>query len=501
MTQLSETQPTREELEFTLGEFATQLEEFRALHMLKKEDEGWKLLSGGQPLEDQGPDLTTLRDKVSHELRVMVSGNPLMKKARLLRQSYIWSDTPHIPNSQINTGTAGRKSELAKFVNNPRNQSNVFDSTAHEKMESAVITDGCYLLIGKTSTKELRPIPLTQISAIHVDSEFPDEILAYQRTWSKWNPAKKRDEEQVLWYYVNTVPTALRVDEIDNVKVSTDSDMLDFWVNKQVGWPLGLPDGVAGAPWAQMYVELMQNGRVMTDALAQFAAKVTSKNPKTSAGIGVKVAKKGTGQLASMAQGNEMEIFSSAGKTYDFNGIRPVAALVAAAMEVSIVHLLSDPGAAGSSYGSAANLDRPTKNAIKQRQDAWVVFLKRVIKWGTKLDVEVTFPPLDEENYRRTQQVALADKSGLFHDDEMRTAYSDAAGIKLTHEEVPERLPLDQNGSVGVQAGSPDQGRSNGTGGIGSTGANDLRDDVLTAEQLLESLEPGELVEILKRLV
>lgn len=479
-------------------------EEFRAAAMLKYEDEGWTLLSGGKELEDTGPDLESLREKVAPQLRLLASANPLIKKGKLLRQSYVWSATPHIPNTE--KGKNGAPSALAKFANDPVNLTNLLDSTAHEKMESAVYTDGCYLLLGNTRSKQVRPIPLQQITLIEVDGEFPDVIRAYKRQWDKYDPVTQQNVALEMWYYVDSVPKAERATKIGETPVSQDHEMLDFWVNRQVGWALGTPDALAAAPWAQMYVELMQSGRTMTDALARFAARVTSKNPTTSSNIGTKVAKRGSGQIASMAQGNEMEIFASAGKTYDFNGIRPVAAMVATALEVSIVHLLSDPGAAGSSYGSAANLDRPTKNAIKQRQDAWVVFLKRVLKWATKQDVAVTFPPLEEETYRKTQTVALANQSGLLHPDEARLAMADAAGIMLTRTTVPkgylqpnnlesaQRKDIDLE-KTGNSAGSPDQGRSNGSGGVGSTAANDLRTDNIP--ELLKAMDREELREYL----
>lgn len=483
--------------------------EFRAAAMLKFEDEGWNLVSGGRELLDAGPDLETLRDQVSPKLRTMVTANTLIKKIRLLRGSYIWSQLPNIPGSS--SGGNGRPSNVAKFVNDPVNQANLFDSTAHDKMESSVITDGCYLLLGKTSSKQVRSIPLQQIVDVEVDSEFPDVIRAYKRRWDRWDPVTKSLETVDTWYYVESVPGNDRATKIKEVEVSQDYEMLDFWVNKQVGWALGVPDALAAAPWAQMYVELMQSGRVMTEALARFAARITNKTKAGSAQTGMKVAQaKGSGNIATMAQGNEMEIFASAGKTYDFNGIRPVAAMVAAGGEVSLVHLLSDPGAAGSSYGSAATLDKPTKNAVKQRQDAWSVFLKRVIRWATKTDVEVTFPPLDDDTYRKAQTVQLAHMSGLFHAEETRPAMAAAAGMVLTRSDVPKgyllpnneeslaRRDIDTDGPKATAA-SPGQGVSSGTGGAGSTAANDIRTD-LTAE-ILKSMDREELREFLQEIL
>lgn len=293
-----------------------------------------------------------------------------------------------------------------------------------------------------------------------------------------------------------------------DVKVNKDKVLFDQTFNSQVGWPLGVPDALAAIVWARIYSELMNHGKVMTESLAKFAFKVVQNSKKGADQVGVKTQRGGSGQTAVVGSGNDLQAVSSAGKSYDFNGIRAVAAQVATALEVSIVHLLSDPGAAGSSYGSASNLDLPTKRAMVSRQNIWLSYLKRVFKWATDEDLNITFPPLDDDPYRALQGLALIWNTGLVAADEMRGPILDAGGITPIHNSAPEgvllpnnkdsweRADIDPKDGPATTAASPDQGVANGSGGASSTDRNDLRTDNLgemlnsfVNEALLERLE------------
>lgn len=499
-------------------DLAEMREEFRATLMLQSEDVGWKLLTGRE-LEHRGPHVEDLH-KISERAREMTA-NPLIKRAIGLRQSYVWSKQPVIPTPAVVPGKAGRKSALERFLANPINQKSVLNSDAHEKMELAAITDGCFLLLGDRTSKTVRPIPISEIIDVLIHDDFPDEIQAYKRQWTRFDRVEKKEITETKWFYVDTVPAASRPDfleaaqatDANAVAVDKSYDVIDFWANTQVGWTLGTPDSLAAIPWAQMYVELMQSGKVMTDQLAKFVGRITNKTKAGNAQTGAKVASsRGAGKFATMAVGNEMEIFGSAGKTYDFGGIRPVAAMVAAAMEVSIVHLLSDPGAAGSSYGSASNLDLPTKRAIVQRQQSWTVFLQRVLRWATNQDVEVVFPTLDEPDpYREAQTVALGWQSGALHADEVRPRFATIANVELLHPKAPDGILTPNNvyslarrdidKDVATSAGSPDQGRSNGVSNADSSLGNDERTDLISTEQLLQSMKREDLREFILELL
>ena len=492
---LVDTLPAEIKETITPAEYEHLVEALNHVQMtLAVEDQGWRQLTGALRDEEEGPSLSQLKDwsKLTREL---VAASPLMKRAVTLRHSYVWSKPLEIPGVEESTGKRGRPSKLSSFVKNRVNQATLLAPAAHIEAESSLATDGCFLVLGDNKTKTIRSIPLREIEDVMVNPDHSDEIWAYLRKWNSYQPGGK-DEVRYEWIftdqYTGKIPS--KVGETKH-PVATDKRMIDMWVNRQIGWRYGVPDALPAIQYVRMYSELLYNGKVMTDALATFAAKVKVKSRKGSDNVGVKTALGGPGKVTTYGEGNEVDVFTSAGKTYNFDGIRPVAAMVAAAMEVSIVHLLSDPGAAGSSYGSAANLDLPTKRAMVARQNAWTTFIERVIEWGTEEKLNISFPPLEEPDlYRAVQAATLVWNSGLVHADEARNAFLSAMGLVPTHDTAPEGVLVPNNedsiqrsdidtdsidGTAGRtnSAASPDQGRSNGAGRVDDNLKHDLPAD------------------------
>lgn len=443
---------------------------------LAVEDLNWRNITGGGN-EVEGMDLEQLKS-TSKLAREMAAGSGLIKRGITLRHSYIHSKPLVVPGVDDSTGTRkGRPSREVAFVRKSQNQTALFGASATYPMESALATDGCYLLLGDNKTKTLHAIPLFEIEDIYVDPTFPGEIWAYKRSWVTMEGKDRKTQQR--WYYTDRY-TGTKRSKIDDTPVDLNHTMIDMWVNRQVGWPLGLPDVLPALLWARIYTELIHYGKIVNDALASFVAKVKVKSKAGAKDAAVKMGGARPGQTAVYGEGNEVDVFSSAGRTYDFDGVRPVAALVATAMEVSLVHLLSDPGAAGSSYGSASNLDLPTKRAMTIRQNEWAAFVERVIAWGSGAKVNISFPPLEEPDlYRSVQSVTMAWQTGLLHEQEARNAMLAALGrvpdepgppkglvIPGTEQENPgdDSTEDEPTGGAGKQAASPDQGRSTGTG-------------------------------------
>lgn len=489
-----------------------------ALQQLRFEDRGWELLYGNNFDKDRGPDLTQVKE-VAEKNRTYVAGHPLIKHAQILRTSYIHTKGLIIPGyTPLGTKRrSGRPSALDTFCNKPLNRKALFGEDAALQMEQSLITDGVFFLVGDNRTKELRSITLAEIANVYVNPDYPDEIWAYLREWSSYNPNTGKTTTEREWIYTDEF-TGVKKSNINvggkDIRVNKDKTIFDLWVNRQNGWTFGAGDAMTAVVWVRTYTELVMNGKTMTDALAQFAAKVKVKSKAGSDRVGVTVSRnRGAGQVSTYGEGNDIDVFQSAGKTYDFNGLRPIAALVAAGMDVSIVHLLSDPGAAGSSYGSASNLDLPQKRAMVLRQNQWKAFDKRVLKWGTNEDVDVSFPSLDEPDpYRDSQTIALAWQTGAFHPDEIRPRMAQAANITLTKDSAPAGILLPNNekslprkdidtegSSTGTQAASPDQGRSNGAGNADSALGNDERTD--TIGEMLRQAQREDFLERFEGLV
>lgn len=502
-----------EAMEAEQGELREQLS--RVEQMFQLEDRQWKEIWGG--LDDENVEGLTLKQvkDVSNKIREMIVGSPIIDRGTALRASYIWSKGLSIPGAEDVPGKRGRKTAVSAFYKKSKSQRYLFGADAHDEMERSAATDGTYMLLGDNTSKDIHPVPIREIHGIYVNPDYAGDVWAYKRVWSTIDTTGKVVERQ-QWYYVDTFEGKKEKyigPKEDRVAVDDTKTLIPQNFNTQTGWPLGVPDALAAIVWAKIYSELLNHGKVMTEALAKFALKVTTPTQNGANKVGVKMAGSApSGQTAALGVGQDLVPLSSAGKAYDFNGIRPVAAMVATALEVSIVHLLSDPGAAGSSYGSASNLDLPTKRAMVARQNTWSAYISRVIKWATGEAVDVRFPNLDDPDpYREMQLQAIAWGTGLIHEDEARGGVLEAASMTSEHDSAPEGVMLPNNvesmkradvdadgttssNSAATSGASPDQGRSNNSGGARSGGSSDLQQamarlDLDRFEALIERME------------
>lgn len=445
--------------------------------MVAVDDRGWTLIAGltsGERLE--GLDLEEVQD-IAEVIRPHVVGDSLAKRGVDLHSGYVWSKGLNIEGVRRETGKRGASTELQKFYANQVNQDNLFSATAHEELQKARFTDGNILLSVNTSAKEVRRIPFNQIISIKVNPDFPEEVWAYLR---QWDPQDRPDSKiQKRWYYTNRFPgkrTKTITVKGDTIPVAEET-VVDRRFNRQVGWPLGIPDAVAAMPWIAAYEEIVQYGRVVNESLAKILYKVISKTKNGATTAAVKVSgMAGHGNTASMLEGQDVAAVSTAGKGYDFVSARPVAAMAAAALNVPNIELLSDSAAAGSSYGAAQSLTPATKNAMRLMQSQWVELFFEVLSLLKIVTPRIWFEPLEDADLYREMQATTLGAVALA-DDEYRGKVLDLLNIPGDPTDIPEILKFrTQAADPAAQQAAPDQGTSNGTGG-GGQGANDQRSD------------------------
>lgn len=488
---------------------------------LKAEDQGWISLLGGDGFEQStGLSLDTLKE-VSEQLREGVAGSSFPKQANDLRYSYTFSKAFVIPGVDQDADSPpkpGKKPALQEFFDNPLNQRYAFSEEAQMGMNAATSTDGMYLFLGDDATKSGRAIPISEIGAVYLNPDFKDEVWAYRRDWSSVDPSGKVEQMQ-RWYFTDRftgkLPDTIGPKE-DKVKVDKTKTIIDFKANIQLSWALGIPDLMAAHIWNKKYLTMMAHGEEVSAVLATYAAKVRQSTAKGAQAAGVKMqgASAGGPKAFVHGEGNTIDLFQSLGKTYDFDGLRPIASMYAAAAGVSVVDLTASPASAGSSYGAAASLQPGQRRSIEARREQWAAWYERIIKWGTGKDVKVTPEPLDEtDQYRKSQIAALAWNTGLVHADEVRPSLLKIAGLTSKHSKAPEgvlmpnnkdsweRADIDPKDGPGVPttAASPDQGQSNGSGGMSSTDKNDMRTDKIG--EMLNQFRDNELLEKIESLV
>lgn len=496
---------------------------------LKAEDLGWLRLQGGLGVdENTGISLDTLKE-ASTILREAIAGSPLPKRANDLRYSYTFGKPfifPEVNQDADVMPSRGAKKKEQAFFDKPLNQRYAFNEEAQQMMNSSTSTDGMYLFLGDDTTREGRAIPISEITGLYLNPDFNDEVWGYQRTWTSQDSTGEVTTK-VEWYLTdrfsgNVKPKSLGATG-ERVSVSQTKTIIDFVASPQTGFSLGIPDLMAAHIWNKKYLSNIAQGEEVNEVLGTYAAKVKVQSKAGAANVGVKTGKAGKGGPKAFAygEGNSIDVFSSLGKTYDFDGLRPLAAMYAAAAGVSVVDLLASPSAAGASYGSAQALQPSERRSIESRREQWAAWYERLFAWGTGRSIRVTPAPLEEvEPYRKAQILGLAWNSGNIHPDEIRPEILKLAGITSRHDSSPEGVLLPNNrnswersdidpkdgpapssGGTGTatSASSPDQGRSDGTGGAGSSLNSDTRTD--TIESLLGRMQSDEKIAELTSLV
>lgn len=469
------------------------------------EDRGWRLIGG--VLGGDHSEGLLLEDvkEISDTIRPYIIGGSLVQRASNLRRGYVWSKGFHIDVPARDASRTGRPPREVRFMENQRNIDCLNSASAHSLLERAAFTDGNIIALCFTALDEVRTFPLAQVSAIRFNPDFPDEVWAVQRTWPGGNPEKPRVE----WYYTNKhVGRRAASIEEGGIRHPVAQDVTAVFraFNRQSGWPMGVPDATAMLPWYEAYSEIMRYGRVVNEALAKMLYKVVAKSAKAANGAAVKVADTTVhGGTAALVEGMDLQAISTAGKGYDFTSARPVAAMMAAAVDVPNIELLADSSAAGSSYGAAQSLTPSTINAMRFRQDEWVEFYSEVFRVFGLTVPKMWFDPIQEPDpYREAQRAMILWGSGTVHPDEMRGLTLDILDIPALHNEVPEGILIPNNEAslsrkdidtdTPTQAASPDQGQGNGTGGVVSN--NDMRSDTLSNTLIANSMLEERIAEL-----
>lgn len=472
---------------------------------LMADNRGWMELSG---YETDGPTLYQVQD-VSKKLRNLTGLNAHIGRGARARHAYIWEGGIHYDN--VPGSARGRGTNVQAVINDPVNQAGFFGAAARERQEKACYASGHYFVIGQDATtgrnampRRLYSIPIWQVTAAMVNPDLPSEVWAIRRSWSPdgivdganyLQPGAGAQNHE--WVFLNAhIGRRTRTVTYNGgpEPVSQDKRLFMEVVNAQDGWTWGLPDAVAAFSWADQYRRGLINGIKMQEALATLAFKLKGQSAAGANAAAVKVqnttAKGGT---AAMVDGMDVAALSTAGRGYDFDSLRPVLAAAATAIDISVVSLSSDPGAAGSSYGSGQLLDLPTRLSMEARRSIHVEFEKEILAWLGAPDARVWFQPLVDgaELYRFMQAIVLKWNTGLYTPEQAKSEFEALFGreqiggipqgvlLPNNQDSLPRRdIDVDSAGAP-VTTPAADQGQSNGTGGQGTDSGNDIRNDQL----------------------
>ncbi len=431
--------------------------------VLAFDDKGWNTINS----TTDGFDLQELQDAAAR-IRETSDGNPLLKRGSGLRTSYIFGR---------GVAFGDLPPRVKRFIDEPQNQEVLFSAEAQVVNERSHFTDGQFFVLFNMSTKLFQRIPFNQITAVVTDPDDGERVRYFRRTWTRREQelagGSARETILNVWYPSDIyTPEGRYATSINGQPVDQNFRMLDSRVNRRAGVVWGIPDALAAMPWAHAYNEFLKDGSRMLKALAMFAWQIKSKSKNGATAAAAAIATPST-TASTVVTGADMELnaLPKGGSSVDLGNGRALASMVASALEVSIVALLSDPGSSGA-YGTAQTLDVPTVKAMEARQQVWTLFYKRVLNLLGAKDTTVEWPKIETEASQRVMQsLALAYEAKAIHQDEFRDAVLEALDVKKLHTEAPAIDSADDSSGSAI----PSQGNSGSVGSM-QDNANDLRD-------------------------
>jgi hypothetical protein len=364
---------------------------------------GWQRLTA---LADQEFTREGLR-QITAVCRVMALKNPLIKRGVSLRTAYVWGQGVEISARDANKKGSGQdvNTVVQAFLDDPSNRRTFSGQQAREELERSLATDGNVFLAlftnPRTGRVQVRLIPWDEITDVITNPEDASEPWYYKRVWTQ------QSTDAITGGYTYRLRTAYypalgyrppsRPKRIKNpatgsevAEVFWDAPIVHVKVGGLSGWKFGVPDVYAAIDWAHAYREFLTDWARLVKALSRFAWRLTSKGSKQAAAKQKLAAAPsidpGTGEprfagaTASLPEDMALEAIPKTGATIDSESGRPLAAMVAAGLDVPVTQLLSDPGVTGA-RATAETLDRPTELMAGSRRAVWTDTIRMILDY------------------------------------------------------------------------------------------------------------------------
>lgn len=471
--------------------------------MMSAEDKGWSVI-GGLVSGDRthGLDLEEVK-MISEKARVKVAAAALERRAADLHAGFVWGNGVEIDNVVRDPNAQGRPPSVVRFYEDPINQENLFSDGARKELQKSRFTDGNVIVFCDTRTKKVRRIPIYEIQGFITHPDYPDEITAWLRSWTHYTP-NGEEQTRKAWVYTTRHEGAKRKSitvNNESVPVLQDTIAVDLRANRQTGWALGLPDALAGMHWAEAYGQVLRYGQIVNESLAKVVYKVVAKSAKGAQNVGVKMRGSQVAGTAVVGEGQDISLVNSSQRSFDFTAARPLAAMAAAAWNVTNPDLLNDSSASGSSYGSLNALTEGNRNAMRGLQAEWTQFLEDIFVVMGFDRPGIHWAPLEKpDSYRLAQELTLY--APALSDEEYRAAVLDRLDIPGDPKAIPPSLKqrvVDTSTSAGVQQASPDQGQNSDAGSSDSGSRNDQRTD--TIGEVMAAMQRDDFLKEMRELV
>ncbi len=353
--------------------------------ILAAEDNGWRRVFGST----RDIDVKFLTDKAD-QVELAATFNPLIKRGLSLGEAYVWGSGVSISVRDEASEGQDVNAIIQEFLDDPRAKL-IADIEGQLRMERRLGTCGEVWLALPTDMRSgkvaLRLIPASQVQQVISDPEDEDSRWFVYRMWTAGKKQFKR-LYPILGYRPARRDRQYQGDDypdLRGVDIEWDTPVRPHLVN-QLG-NRGIGYGCAALPWATAYKTYLEAWHKLMLALAKFAWRAKSARADKAADIAQQVLQAAAGSSAVMDPNTQLEAISKSGATFDAGSGRPIAAVVAAALDVPVTMLLADPGVTGA-RAVAETLDQPTENGFNLRRKLWAAVIRDVCDWVINVAVE-----------------------------------------------------------------------------------------------------------------
>ena len=426
---------------------------------------------------------------ISREAREQIQSNSLLKRGAQLRASYVFGR-----GFKMSANGQPLPPRFQTIIEDPVNQLVLFSEEACKKNEKSLFTDGNFFAAYDKRSKRFMRVPLSEIAGVATSADNNEIVTYILRQYVRpLDTAGTQTETVQVWYPTDFADQNALKSSINNVRVDKNITIFHRKENDETGSVWGVPDCLSAMPWAWAYSEYLKDGSKLLKALSAIAWQVKSKTAKGVANVAAKIANNRQ-VAATVTSGADVELNAMPrNNTVDLGTGKPLAAMAATAMEVSVDALLSGSGLTGG--GGSQVLDQSTLNAAYGRQGNWEAYFTRILRFMGVQNPSVKFNAIIvDPSYRNVQSLGQAWQTGLFAPEIMQAAYAEQIGI-----EAPGMIPdgvLVPNNIESAQGKAPagatpgadvnaadvatnvatGQGKSGAGVGDLTNGNNDLRD-------------------------
>jgi hypothetical protein len=442
---------------------------------LALEDSGWQRLGADA---DQRFSRAGL-GKAATLARVMAVAHPLIKRGLNLRQAYVFGQGVQIvARANGDDGAQDVNAVVQAHMDDQGNRDALWGDQAQEELERALGTDGNVFIACFTNPRtgfvQVRSVPFDEVVDVITNPDDRDDPWYYRRQWTERQITREGrvvDVARTAYHPAITYRPATRPRTLDGHEVLWDAPIKHIGVNRLDGWAFGIGDAYAALSWARAYRDFLADWAVLVKALSQFAFRASSKGSKAQrlrenlarrpAAAAPAGNENTVGATAVLGPDTTLEAIPKTGATIDSESGRPLAAMIAAALEVPVTTLLSDPGQTGA-RAVAETLNLPTRLTFQQRRSLWANTYRAILGYvilqaakapqgplrgtiqrdaftgrevltlagDTDTTIEVDWPPLDEVDVQAVvDAIVAADGTGKMPPEQTVKLLLQALGV------------------------------------------------------------------------